>query len=133
MIPSFFTFIFHPFAVSRRAICSGLSGLRAGLVRPVSGLRALFAALALVFAAATGSATVNAEELPVLPLTVNVNTADARTIANVLQGVGLSRAAAIVAYREEHGAFKSIDALTSVKGVGTRTLELNATRIVLAE
>lgn len=80
-----------------------------------------------------GSFSAVAEELPELPLTVNVNSADARTIANVLQGVGLSRAAAIVAYREANGAFKSVDALTAVKGVGDRTVELNATRILLSD
>ncbi len=95
--------------------------------------RALFAALALVIMAATGGITANAEELPTLPLTVNVNTADARTIANVLQGVGLSRAAAIVSYRDQNGAFKSVDSLTAVKGIGDRTVELNATRILLAD
>ena len=46
---------------------------------------------------------------------------------------GLSRAAAIVAYREEHGAFKQVDELGKVKGVGNRTLELNATRILLKD
>jgi len=97
-----------------------------------SAVRACVAALALVVMAA-GSIATNAEELPVLPLTVNVNTADARTIANVLQGVGLSRATAIVSYRDQHGAFKSVDALTAVKGVGDRTVELNATRILLED
>jgi len=96
-------------------------------------LRTLVASLLLVLGAGLTSAAASAEELPQLPLTVNVNTADARTIANVLQGVGLSRAAAIVAYREANGAFKSIDALTAVKGVGDRTVELNATRIMLSE
>jgi|GEM_PF-2901951 len=95
--------------------------------------RALFAVLIVVLMAATGGASANAEEVPVLPLTVNVNTADARTIANVLQGVGLSRAAAIVSYRDQNGAFKSVDSLTAVKGIGDRTVELNATRILLAD
>ena len=91
-------------------------------------------AAAVLFAiAATGSFVSYADDLPVLPLTVNVNTADARTIANVLQGVGLSRAAAIVAYREQNGSFGSVDSLTAVKGVGDRTVELNATRILLTD
>jgi len=98
-----------------------------------TAVRALLAAITLVVLTAATSVAANAEELPVLPLTVNVNTADARTIANVLQGVGLSRAAAIVSYRDENGAFKSVDSLTAVKGVGDRTVELNATRILLTD
>ena len=99
----------------------------------LSSARALVAAVVLLAITATGSLASYAEELPVLPLTVNVNTADARTIANVLQGVGLSRAAAIVAYREQNGSFGSVDSLTAVKGVGDRTVELNATRILLRD
>ena len=45
--------------------------------------------------------------LPVFVLAgpVNVNTADAETISRELKGVGQSKAQAIVAYREAHGAF----------------------------
>lgn len=69
-----------------------------------------------------------------LPLTaiagpVDINTADAKTIARELEGIGLSRAQAIVEYREKHGAFKSIDDLKKVKGVGAKTLEQNRANI----
>jgi len=101
-------------------------------LRP-SSLRALCAGLVLLFSAGLPVTATHAEELPVLPLTVNVNTADARTIANVLQGVGLSRATAIVNYRQEHGSFVSVESLREVKGVGQRTIELNATRILLSD
>ena len=63
---------------------------------------------------------------------VNINTADARTIDRVLVGVGPSKAEAIVAYRKEHGAFKSADQLASVKGIGLATIEKNRDRIVVA-
>lgn len=56
---------------------------------------------------------------------VNINTADAEQLASSLKGVGASRAAAIVAYRQEHGAFKSIEDLTLVNGIGSSTLEAN--------
>src|SRR5262245_51019082 len=48
---------------------------------------------------------------------VNINTADARTIAKELKGIGVARAQAIVAYRNEHGPFKTADDLARVKGI----------------
>ena len=72
--------------------------------------------------------------LPVLALAgpVNINTADAETISRSLQGVGLSKARAIVEYREKHGPFKSPDDLSLVKGIGDRTVELNRDNILVA-
>jgi competence protein ComEA len=63
---------------------------------------------------------------------VNINTADARTIDRVLVGIGPSKAEAIVAYRKEHGSFKSADQLASVKGIGLSIVEKNRDRIVVA-
>ena len=62
---------------------------------------------------------------------VNVNTADAQTISDELTGVGLSRAQAIIDYREENGPFESVDELLNVKGIGERTLEMNRDDILL--
>ena len=61
---------------------------------------------------------------------VNVNTANAETISAELQGVGMSKAQAIVAYRKNHGPFKSYDDLTMVKGIGVRTVEINRANIL---
>jgi competence protein ComEA len=63
---------------------------------------------------------------------VNINTADAATLDRVLDGIGPSKAEAIVAYRKANGPFKSIDQLVSVKGVGLSTIEKNRDRIVVA-
>lgn len=54
---------------------------------------------------------------------VNVNTADAETISEELKGIGMTKAQAIVAYREANGPFKSADDLVLVKGIGERTLQ----------
>ena len=62
---------------------------------------------------------------------VNVNTADAATIDQVLLNVGPSKAAAIVAYRMQNGAFRSPEQLAQVKGIGLKTVEKNRERIVL--
>jgi len=56
---------------------------------------------------------------------VNVNTADAATIAENLKHVGPKTAEAIVAYREANGPFKSAEDLLNVKGVGQRILDAN--------
>lgn len=60
---------------------------------------------------------------------VDINKADAATIARELQGIGLSRAQAIVTYREKNGAFKTLEDLRKVKGIGAKTLELNRPNI----
>lgn len=55
---------------------------------------------------------------------VNINTADAQTLAT-LEGVGEKRAEAIIEYRSTHGPFVSIEDLVKVKGIGVKTLEKN--------
>ncbi len=56
---------------------------------------------------------------------VNINTADAQTLASELSGVGLSKAKSIVEYREKHGPFRNADDLSLVKGIGERTVDRN--------
>ncbi|MCB1706652.1 MAG: ComEA family DNA-binding protein [Halioglobus sp.] len=62
---------------------------------------------------------------------VNINTADAQTLAANLKGVGESRAAEIVRYRESFGAFDSVEELVEVKGIGSSTLDMNRDVIIL--
>lgn len=62
------------------------------------------------------------------PATININQADVETLAT-LNGVGPSKAEAIVAYREANGPFESADQLTEVKGIGPATVEKNADRL----
>ncbi len=56
---------------------------------------------------------------------VNVNTASAEQLAESLNGVGLSKAALIVKYREANGPFTHMDELVNVKGIGLRTVDKN--------
>ncbi len=65
--------------------------------------------------------------LPMLCLAgpVNINTADAETISKELTGIGMSKAEAIVRYREQHGAFDVPEELLKVKGIGPRVLAAN--------
>ncbi len=62
---------------------------------------------------------------------VNINTADAATLDQVLVNVGPTKAEAIVAYRKANGAFKSAEQLALVKGIGLKTVEKNRDRIVV--
>ncbi|MDX8403774.1 MAG: helix-hairpin-helix domain-containing protein [Mariprofundaceae bacterium] len=50
-----------------------------------------------------------------------MNTASAAQLQE-LKGIGEKTAAAIVTYRNKHGAFKSVDDLTKVKGIGEKKL-----------
>ncbi len=56
---------------------------------------------------------------------VNVNTADAKTLARELDGIGKAKADAIIAYREKNGPFKSSEDLAKVKGLGKKLIEQN--------
>jgi len=56
---------------------------------------------------------------------VNINTASAEQLAESLNGVGLSKAALIVQYREANGPFTHMDELVNVKGIGLRTVDKN--------
>jgi competence protein ComEA len=56
---------------------------------------------------------------------VNINTADANTLATELNGVGMAKAEAIVAHREAKGPFKSVEQLADVRGIGLKIVEKN--------
>lgn len=64
---------------------------------------------------------------------VNINTADAATLAAELQGIGPALAEAIVKDRSEHGKFETPDALARVKGVGARIVEINRANILVSD
>ncbi len=51
---------------------------------------------------------------------VNINTADVSQLTT-LNGIGEAKAAAIIAYREEHGAFQSIEEIMEVSGIAEGT------------
>ncbi len=61
--------------------------------------------------------------------TVNINQADAATLAEVLHGVGMARAEAIVRYREANGGFMTPEELANVSGIGLATVDRNQARI----
>ena len=62
---------------------------------------------------------------------VNLNAANAETLQKELSGIGAAKAGAIVAYREENGAFTSVDELIEVKGIGKALLDKNRDRLAI--
>lgn len=62
---------------------------------------------------------------------VNINKASAAEIAKALNGIGMSKAEAIIKDRETNGPFKSVDDLARVTGVGPATLSKNKDLIIV--
>ena len=62
---------------------------------------------------------------------VNINTASATEIAEALNGIGLSKAQAIVDYREAYGLFNRADEIVFVRGIGSSTFENNKIDILV--
>ncbi len=63
---------------------------------------------------------------------VNLNSADAATLAKELDGIGPAKAQAIVEFRQKNGPFKSPEDLLKVDGIGERVLEQNRGNIRLS-
>lgn len=64
---------------------------------------------------------------------VNVNSADAKTLAESLSGIGMKKAQDIVQYRTENGLFKTKEDLMKVKGIGEKTVQKNASDILFSD
>ncbi|MFJ7933593.1 helix-hairpin-helix domain-containing protein [Sporosarcina sp. NPDC096371] len=61
---------------------------------------------------------------------VNINTADIQQLMTI-PGIGPSKAAAIIQYREEHGLFKLPESLMEVSGIGQKTFDKLASQITV--
>ena len=96
-------------------------------------IKRLLLALLLGIAPAVVPINLHAAEMAVASQTqaVNINSADAKTLAQKLDGVGRSRAEEIVRYREAYGPFYTVDELMEVRGVGKSIVDNNRDRITL--
>lgn len=94
----------------------------------------LLAALAISPLAAqanTASAATPPSAAAMAQSLVNLNTADAATLQKELAGIGAAKAQAIVAFREQNGAFTSVDELLEVQGIGKSLLDRNRDRLAV--
>ncbi|PKG81718.1 competence protein ComE [Colwellia sp. 75C3] len=64
----------------------------------------------------------------VIQQVVNLNNSTFEQLVT-LKGVGQAKAQAIIVYRKKVGAFKSIDELTKVSGIGEKIVSQNKTRL----
>ncbi len=94
--------------------------IRARIVRAASAI-ALVAFLCNVAIAAGNEPAGHAGGAAIAGV-VNVNSATAEELS-LLPGVGPAKAQAILEYRKQHGAFKRVDDLSEVKGIGDKALE----------
>ena len=62
---------------------------------------------------------------------VDINSADADTLASSIDGVGTQKAIAIVQYREANGPFSSVDDLVNVQGIGMKTIDKNRDKLTV--
>ncbi len=89
-------------------------------------LRIVVASFLLFMGSMVNTGLVMAESAePSTQQVVNINTANAETLSTVLKGIGLKKAQAIVAHREQYGQFKTLNELTDVKGIGAGTIAKN--------
>ena len=63
---------------------------------------------------------------------VDINTAGKETLMT-LSGVGESLAEKIIDYREQNGAFKTVQELTNIRGIGQSLLEKNEDILTVGE
>ena len=75
--------------------------------------------------------TLSLASLAAFAAQINLNTASAAEL-EALNGIGAAKAEAIVEYRKEHGAFKSVDELANVKGIGLKTVDKNREQMTVA-
>jgi len=76
-------------------------------------IKMILTAMMMAFVMMSGSAYADEK--------ININTASVAQLQGV-KGIGEKTAKAIVAYREKHGHFKSVDGLANVKGIGGKKL-----------
>ena len=79
-------------------------------------MKIVFLSVLAVFAVAMASPALGGET------PININTATEAELV-VVNGIGSSKAKAIIAHREQNGEFATVDDLRDVRGIGDKLLE----------
>lgn len=92
------------------------------------------AALALSIAILPAHASASPKKAPekqtvVATNKIDLNKADASSLIGSFKGIGKKRADAIIAYRDSHQGFKSIEELAEVKGIGQHFMAANREKL----
>ena len=64
---------------------------------------------------------------------VNINSADAETLATTIDGVGLKHTEAILEHRNMNGPFTSVEALRDVPRIGSKTVSANKAKLTVSQ
>lgn len=70
-----------------------------------------------------GNSTINSEQ-------ININDATESQLLTI-NGIGPTKAKAIIEYRQQHGPFESVEQLKDVKGIGAKTLEKIGSKLTI--
>jgi competence ComEA-like helix-hairpin-helix protein len=90
------------------------------MVRRSPAFRAFFSSFFLVFLLFTVASTATTKKPP--PKPVNINAATSEELQQV-PGIGPATAEKILQMRKSYGAFKSVDDLLAIKGIGKKRLD----------
>ena len=85
-----------------------------------SAVRSLFSSLFLALFLATATFPATTKKPPLRP--VNINTANAEEL-QLVPGIGPVTAEKILQMRKSYGAFKSVDDLVAIRGIGKKRLD----------
>ena len=70
-----------------------------------------------------GNSTINSEQ-------ININDATESQLLTI-NGIGPTKAKAIIEYRQQHGPFESVEQLKDVNGIGAKTLEKIGSKLTI--
>ena len=104
------------------ALAAGLTGAPLAWGQQQMPKSGVFHLLLLWLRSNDNNASSRADPATVTGAQVNINSADEAALTSV-KGVGKAKAKAIIEYREKNGPFQSVDDLTKIKGIKSKSLQ----------
>ena len=113
------------------AACFALPVLAADNMQPANEAKPTIEQLAANSAQSSENANPQKEVATAEQQPININTATAEQLTTI-KGIGEKRAQAIIAFREQNGPFKSVEDLSSVKGISKKFIEKNRNQLTIS-